>query len=179
MDGFAGLLLGGGLDLNPRLYSQEKHPDADEPNDARDAMELRLLEEALTRGLPVLAICRGMQLFNVARGGSLVQHIAATDLHRVYPDDRGAPAHEVAIAEDSKLARALGTTRAFVNSRHHQAVDRVGDGLVVTARSDDGMIEALELPGSPYALAVQWHPEDQAPRDSVQRRLFQSFKSAL
>lgn len=178
MSEFAGLVLAGGIDVNPRLYGQERHPESDEPNDARDALELRLLNEALARDLPVLAICRGMQLFNVARGGTLAQHIAATSMHRVYPEDRGTPAHEITVSEGSRLASILGTTHVQVNSRHHQAVDQSGNGLIVTSRAPDNLIESLELPEARFAIGVQWHPEDQT-RDPIQRRLFQHFHQSL
>lgn len=174
-----GLLLSGGLDLNPHLYGQEMHAEADEPNDARDRLELDLLRDALDRDLPVLAICRGMQLFNVAHGGSLDQHMAAHALHQQRPADKSTPAHEIEIAPESKLADILETSHASVNSRHHQAVDRVGAGLVVSARAQDGAVEALEVPARRFAIAVQWHPEDQAPRDAVQRRLFEKFAEAV
>jgi putative glutamine amidotransferase len=170
-----GLLLSGGLDLNPALYGQDKHPEADEPNDARDRMEMGLLHEALERDVPVLAICRGMQLFNVEHGGTLQQHMTG---HQLHPEDRGEPAHGVNVEAGSRLAAILGGDRAAVNSRHHQAVDRVGEGLVVSARAEDGTVEALERADKRFAVAVQWHPEDQAAGDAVQRRLFEEFVKA-
>ena len=173
-----GLLLSGGIDLNPALYGQEKHPAADEPNDTRDRLEMNLLRAAMETDLPVLAICRGMQLFNVEHGGSLDQHIRARGTHQRHPEDRGEPAHEVAVEPGSKLASILGGTTAAVNSRHHQAVDRVGEKLVVSARAGDGTVEGLERPDKRFAVAVQWHPEDQAPKDAVQRKLFEEFVKA-
>jgi putative glutamine amidotransferase len=173
-----GLLLSGGFDLNPALYGQERHPEADEPNDARDRLELGLLHQAMEKDLPVLAICRGMQLFNVEHGGTLQQHMTGHEAHRVHPEDRGEPAHEVTVEAGSKLAAIVGGSTAAVNSRHHQAVDRVGDGLVVSARAEDGTVEALERADKRFAVAVQWHPEDQAAGDAVQRRLFEEFVKA-
>lgn len=178
MEGLDGLLLSGGYDLNPALYGQERHPEADEPNDARDRLEQNLLKQALDKDLPVLAICRGMQLFNVAHRGTLHQHMALHAAHRLHPENRGEPGHAVEMKAGSKLAAILGGDTAAVNSRHHQAVDRVGEGLVVSARAQDGTVEALERPDKRFAVAVQWHPEDQAPGDAVQRRLFEEFVKA-
>ena len=118
--------------------------------------------EALNGGLPLLAICRGMQLFNVARGGTLIQHLPSTETHRVKKagDEPGrhSAAHTVRVAGGTQLASIMGEGEHAVNSRHHQAVDRLGDGLVVSAVSSDGVIEAMEMPAHPFAVAVQWHP---------------------
>lgn len=179
MEGLDGLLLSGGIDVNPKLYGQERHPLADEPNDLRDDMESRLLKEALEQDLPVLAICRGMQLFNVAHGGTLDQHIEAHEEHRQSGADKSRPVHEVNVTAGSRLAAMLGDEEAAVNSRHHQAVQRVGKNLVVSARAPDGTVEALERPDKRFAVAVQWHPEDQAVGgDPAQRRLFEEFAAA-
>jgi putative glutamine amidotransferase len=174
-----GLVLSGGIDVNPALYGQKLHPEADEPDDTRDSTELTLLKEALDRDVPVLAICRGMQLFNVAHGGTLAQHIEETGTHRRYDKPKPEPVHVAEVQPGSRLA---GITRAGpvrVNSRHHQAVAEVGDGLVVSARAEDGVVEGVERPDRKFAVAVQWHPEDQAATDPVQAKLFADFARSL
>jgi gamma-glutamyl-gamma-aminobutyrate hydrolase PuuD len=178
LGGLNGLLLAGGTDLAPDLYGQEPHPQAGPPDRERDALEIRLLGEALRRDLPVLAICRGMQLFNVCHpGGTLIQHLEG---HSVRGDDSSRPVHPVAIQPGTRLAQILGEAALEVNSRHHQAVDRVGGGLVVSAQSSgDRVVEALERPDRRFALAVQWHPEDQYRRFPIHARLFQAFADAL
>lgn len=162
-----GLVLSGGTDLDPNLYGQrERHALAQEPDVERDALEQRLLLDALSAHLPVLAICRGMQLFNVAHaGGTLVQHIEG---------HKGE--HQIAIAAGTRLAEIFGAGTRPVNSRHHQAIGRVGEGLIVSATSPDGVIEGLERSDQRFAIAVQWHPEDMMPE---QRRLFEAFREAL
>lgn len=178
--GMQGLLLSGGTDLNPARYGASPHPGNEIPDDARDELETRLLAEALAANLPVLAICRGMQLFNVAHGGTLIQHLENAAAHQVHGSDPAQPAHPILVEPDSRLGAILGEGAHSVNSRHHQAVERVGAGLRVTARSTpDGVIEALERDDRRFALAVQWHPEDQARRDAEQRKLFQAFAEAL
>jgi putative glutamine amidotransferase len=177
--GLDGLLLSGGVDLNPELYGQARRPTADEPNDARDRTELNLLHQALDRDLPVLAICRGMQLFNVAHGGTLEQHIEEAVIHQRHDLPKPEPVHVAEVAPESKLAEITGASKVAVNSRHHQAVEKLGEGLVVSARSADGVIEAVERPDRKFAVAVQWHPEDQAPTDPVQAKLFADFARSL
>lgn len=163
--GGMGLVLTGGTDLDAAMYGAERIAAADEPDRERDAMEQRLLREALERDLPVLAICRGMQLFNVIHAGTLLQHIEG---HKT--------PHEVTVEADTKLAGIFSAGARPVNSRHHQAVDRVGRGLMVSARAADGVIEGLERSDRRFAVAVQWHPEDLMPQD---RRLFEAFGEAL
>jgi putative glutamine amidotransferase len=179
LDGLDGLVLSGGIDLNPKLYGEERHPQGDEPLDARDAMELALLHAALEKDMPVLAICRGMQLMNVALGGSLQQHIEAIDVHRRYGLAKPLPVHTVNVEAGTRLAEILGSGEVHVNSRHHQAVSRVGDGLTVSARAADGLVEGIELPGKRFAVGVQWHPEDQAATDPRQANLFGAFARAV
>lgn len=180
--GLDGLLLTGGRDVDPKLYGQEPVHETQKPNPARDRMEMGLLGEALDRELPVLAICRGLQLFNVYKGGTLVQHLKG-DPHR--PPERpksdpAKPMHEVSVAPDTKLAAILGHGLHAVNSRHHQAVDKLGPGLQISAKSlKDGIVEGLELPEKEFALAVQWHPEDQVPGDETQLKLFRAFAAAV
>ena len=166
LDGM-GLVLSGGTDLDPAIYGAEAQASTEEPDRERDAMELGLLREALERDTPVLAICRGMQLFNVAHGGTLLQHIEG---HRT-PQTR----HGVTVAAGTALAKIFGAGERQENSRHHQAVGVVGRGLVVSARAADGVVEGIERAGRRFAVAVQWHPED-LPED---RALFEAFGQAL
>jgi putative glutamine amidotransferase len=179
LEGIEGLVLSGGLDLNPALYGQSPHPEAEVPNDARDETELVLLRMALKADLPVLAICRGMQLFNVAAGGTLHQHIDQCATHRRYDLEKRIPVHEVEVASGTHLAAILGDGPAMVNSRHHQAVAQVGAGLTVSAVAPDGVVEGIEMPGKRFAVAVQWHPEDQAPHDPIQAKLFTAFANSV
>ncbi|MBS1828932.1 MAG: gamma-glutamyl-gamma-aminobutyrate hydrolase family protein [Acidobacteria bacterium] len=175
LHGLDGLLIAGGTDLNPSLYQQASHPENETPDDERDAMEIRLLRLALQSDLPVLCICRGLQLFNVALGGDLLQHLDQTPLHR----QRGVTdAHPVDIVPGTKLAAITGPQSFYVNSRHHQAAGRIAPELIVSARSADGIVEGLELPGPRFALAVQWHPEDRVPDRAEDTALFREFAVA-
>jgi gamma-glutamyl-gamma-aminobutyrate hydrolase PuuD len=171
MEGLDGLLLAGGTDVDPDLYGESAAPETDEPDVVRDCLELMLLNQALDRDLPVLGICRGIQLFNVALGGSLVQHV---DGHK-QPKVRDA--HAVSIAPGTRLAAILTSGEYLVNSRHHQCAGRPGESLVVSATAPDGVIEALESPEHRFALAVQWHPE--ARLDGPDLKLFEAFARAL
>jgi len=180
LNGLRGLLLSGGTDVNPARYGGTPHPANEAPDDERDELEAGLLKEALGSDLPVLAICRGMQLFNVVHGGTLIQHLDNSAVHRVRGNDPALPVHEIAVEPGSRLASILGEGVHTVNSRHHQAVERIGAGLTVSARSSpDGVIEALERTDRAFALAVQWHPEDQVLRDPSQRALFEAFARVL
>lgn len=180
LGGLSGLVLSGGTDLNPARYGAAPVAGNEPPDDERDAMEAGLLAEALAADLPILAICRGLQLFNVEHGGTLIQNLDNCEVHVVRDDDPARAVHEIRVEPDSRLAAILGEGVHGVNSRHHQAAGRVGAGLRVTARSTpDGVIEALERVDRRFALAVQWHPEDQARRDAAQRKLFLAFAEAL
>jgi putative glutamine amidotransferase len=166
LDSLDGLIICGGKDVNPARYGQVPHPTTDEPRLDRDALEDALLRAALERDLPFLGICRGAQIFNVVRGGTLIQH-----LPDVIGDDRyqkGGGVFSTIPAEvspGSKLAEVLGgTAPVAAEVYHHQAIDEVGEGLTVSARTADGVIEAVELSDKPFALAVQWHPEE-SPED--------------
>ena len=180
--GLDGLVLSGGRDVDPRQYGQEPAPETQKPNPARDRMEMGLLGEALDRDLPVLAICRGLQLLNVYKGGTLVQHLKG-DPHR--PPERprtdpAKPVHDVRVAADTRLAAILGAGQHPVNSRHHQAVDKLGAGLRISATSvNDGIVEGIELPDKEFVVAVQWHSEDQAAGDETQMKLFRAFAAAV
>ena len=157
----AGLVLSGGIDVDPRLYGQRRHPETDWHHPFRDRYELALLEEALRRDMPVLGICRGHQLLNVIMGGKLIQHIPG-DSHRAEPEPpRRSAWHEVTLAAGSRLAGILGEGRIRVNSRHHQGVapEMVASGLRATAVSPDGLVEAMEGERQRWLVSVQWHPE--------------------
>ncbi|MGI9076179.1 MAG: gamma-glutamyl-gamma-aminobutyrate hydrolase family protein [Gemmatimonadaceae bacterium] len=158
------LVLTGGEDVDPARYHAVAHPLLGPTNAARDATEIALVLAARARKLPVLAICRGIQLLNVALGGTLVQHLPAERPGSVDHDPRSsrhARVHNVVLDRGSRLAAALGETHIRVNSFHHQALDRVADGLSVVGRAPDGVIEGVEWSGDDWwALAVQWHPEE-------------------
>jgi gamma-glutamyl-gamma-aminobutyrate hydrolase PuuD len=142
-----------------------------------DDFEIALLDAAVATGTPVLAICRGLQVLNVAMGGSLDQHLPDQDglIPHGVPNGGEGATHEISAAAGSRLASALGADVAYGRSHHHQAVARVGDGLVVTATAPDGVVEGLELDGSTWCVAVQWHPEETAATDATQQRLFDSL----
>jgi len=177
--GLQGLVLSGGTDVNPARYGRMPQADNDAPDDPRDEMETALLAEALAADLPVLAICRGMQLFNVAHQGTLVQNLDNSAAHAVRGDDPALAAHDIVIEPGTLLASILGEGLHAVNSRHHQAVENAGAGLRIAARSaGDGVIEAMERTDRAFALAVQWHPEDMARRDAGQMKLFDAFAEA-
>jgi putative glutamine amidotransferase len=173
LDSLDGLLLTGGADINPKRYGQERGPETNEPDDDRDELEIRLLREALAADLPVLAICRGLQLFNVVCGGTLIQHLPSSDRHKQ------KSLHEIRVASNTRLAEIIGAGEHQVNSRHHQAVDRKADMLIESAVAPDGVIEALELPGAAFAVAVQWHPEDRIAVNPADRKLFEAFAAAM
>jgi putative glutamine amidotransferase len=167
-----GLLLPGGTDVDPALYGEAREPGTDEPDQARDALELAAARAAAERGLPVLGICRGQQLLNVANGGTLTQHL---DDHRQTPDlPRDAVSHPVRVTPGSALHRAAGADTVEVNSLHHQAIDRLAHGLRTTAESLDGVIEAVESEDG-LVVGVQCHPESLAGGGGWSRRLFEDF----
>ncbi len=175
-----GLLLSGGEDVAPALYGEVPRPWLGRVDDARDHAELGLVRLWVTTGKPLLAICRGHQVLNVALGGTLSQDILAeipSALDHTYVPSRpmGYLAHRVTLAPDSQLAEILGQTMLEVNSAHHQAVKRPGDGMRVVAHAPDGINEATELTGHPFCLSVQWHPEAMLGTSETMRPLFETF----
>jgi putative glutamine amidotransferase len=182
-DGLDGLLLSGGEDIHPALYGAELSPHCYPPSRERDLFELALFAAARQRELPVLGICRGIQLVNVGMGGTLYQDLPAERPSEIAHDAgsaRDARTHAVRLAAGSRAAQALGATELRVNSFHHQAVDRLAPGLIATGWSDDGVIEAAEGPGDgPWLLTVQWHPEEMhAEAKAPERGLFRALVEA-
>ena len=159
LDLLDGLLLSGGSDIDPAIYGAARHPETKPAPEPRDRFEIALARAALERDMPVLGICRGMEVLNVALGGTLEQHIANLGLHRHTAGAFGD--HEVELEPGSLAARAAGAERLVVKSHHHQGIDRLGEGLVVTGHAlPDGLIEAVELPERRFALGTLWHPEE-------------------
>jgi putative glutamine amidotransferase len=159
LDAVDGVLFSGGSDLDPELYDQEPHPATSGVVAERDRAELALLEAALARDMPVLAVCRGSQVLNIARGGDLVQHlpdIVGDEKHKHTPGTFAD--HDVTLEPGTRLAGLLGE-RAPVKSHHHQGIGRLGEGLRVAAYAEDGTVEAVEDPSHRFAFGVLWHPE--------------------
>lgn len=178
-----GLFLPGGEDIDPANYGAERHDLLGATDKERDRTELLLTRWAVEKGMPVLGVCRGAQMINVACGGSLHQDILSErpDLakHDYFPPsfERFRISHRIDIEADSRLANALGQVHE-VNSMHHQGIDRIGFGLRVVARADDGLPEAVEAPALPYVVGVQWHPEELAKTDQMSANLFYDFVRA-
>ena len=176
LDGLWGLCLSGGPDLHPSCYGAEPHPQLGPTEPPLDAFEIALLRAAEARDMPVLAICRGLQVLNVARGGSLVQDLPTERPSEI--DHRqglsGATATHDVTLEDSLTARCLGVREARVNSFHHQAVDRLGSGLRAVGWASDGVIEAIEATDRAFTVGVQWHAESMV-RSPEQDRLLAAF----
>lgn len=179
IDTLDGLLLAGGDDCDPAVYGEERHPTVEPMDERRQANDLSLAKLARDRGIPTLGICLGVQVMNIAAGGTLIQDIESqhqTEIEHVSePEDRAR--HDVLIESDTRLAKILGAREINVNSSHHQAIRGIGDGLRVTASAPDGIIEGLEDPKHPFYVGVQWHPEDMPGEDSA-RRIFGAFVEA-
>ena len=165
-------VIGGGTDIDPALYREQRAAETEDPDTLRDAMESAVLQQALAADQPVLAICRGLQMFQVVHGGVLAQHIE----HHVSPGVHDA--HEVTVTPGSRLQAITGQPRFAVNSRHHQAAGATPAGLTVSARAADGTVEALERTDRRFALAVQWHPEDRVRSSAADAALFAAFAAA-
>ncbi len=181
------VFLPGGADIDPVSYGTAPHPMCDKTDRDRDRVEVALARWAIADGKPVLGVCRGMQLVNIAAGGTLYQDLATQYPNGIKHDyfpfggrghTRDFLAHEIRIVEDSRLARLFGPGPIKVNSMHHQGVRTLGGGLVATAHAPDGVIEAAELPGDQFVLGVQWHPEDLTDCEPCMRRLFEAFVEA-
>lgn len=175
LEAVRGLVLTGGEDVAPERYGATPHPRLGDVDSIRDAAEIALIEAARARRLPILAICRGIQILNVALGGTLYQDLDSERPGPV-PHAGARSLHPVRVERGSLLARTLGTERATVNSRHHQAIRDLAPGLKAVAWADDGIIEGAESSdaGDPWTVAVQWHPED-----STERALFDGFARAV
>jgi putative glutamine amidotransferase len=179
------LVLTGGGDVDPKLYGEARHDTFEAAETGRDDFEIALARAAVAKGIPLLAICRGMQVLNVALGGTLIQDVPTQvpgALEHSVPQPRHHIAHEVWVSKGSQLSTLLadhmedGET-CHVNSRHHQSVKQAAKGFEVTATSPDGVIEAMEMPGAPFCVAVQWHPENFW-RTGEFRELFEGLVSA-
>lgn len=179
-----GLLFPGGVDVDPSYYGEELHPGLGQVDSSLDEAELVLARWALADQMPLLAICRGIQLLNVAAGGSLYQDLPAQFPGALshacsapdYPRDHRA--HAVHIVPGSRLAAIFGTPELMTNSRHHQAVKDPAPGFAVTARAPDGVIEGIEKADAPFVVGVQWHPESMAAADPQMLALFKAFVAA-
>ncbi len=179
LDLVAGVVVTGGGDVDPALYGQAPHPTVEGVSQTRDSYEASVIELAMARELPILLICRGLQLFNVVKGGTLVQDIPITGPVHSQKRPRHEVTHAVNLTPGSKLAQVLGGERVMTNSMHHQAVDRPGEGIIPVAWAEDGVVEGFEVPGyRPWLLGVQWHPEELTPQDDAARSLFAAFLEA-
>jgi putative glutamine amidotransferase len=177
-----GILFTGGSDLDPAIFNGTPHPRVYDVDPDRDALEIALARHAAGTGRPFLGICRGAQAVNVALGGTLytdiTDQVPGALRHDWYPDiPRGYRAHPVALDPSSQLAGILGTIHPQVNSLHHQGLQHIGAGLAVTGQAPDGIVESVELPGHPFGIAVQWHPE-WLQDDPAMRALFRAFIEA-
>jgi putative glutamine amidotransferase len=184
-DRLDGLFIAGGVDMDPSSYGGERTEHCGNTDLPRDRVEMLLARWAVEADLPMLGVCRGMQVMNVVAGGSLHQdcadEIPTAGKHDYFPTQghaRDYIAHDVEVASGSRLAATLGEGRVGVNSMHHQAVRRLGDGLQVTAVAPDGVIEAIEDPRRAFHVGVQWHPEMLVEKDAGTRRLFEAFVEA-
>ncbi len=186
-----GLLLPGGIDIHPDYYHEKKHPETNCDDDkVRDQFERSLFKEAMEKDIPVFGICRGIQIMNIAMGGSLYQHIPdhiPEFLPPLFPDFpihkkyRADTQHDIKITAGSRLSQITGESTAEVNSSHHQAVKVIGDELVVTAQSKDGIIEAIEYRSDQFVIGVQYHPERMLQESELRehaKKLFEEFIKA-
>ncbi|QGG49107.1 gamma-glutamyl-gamma-aminobutyrate hydrolase family protein [Heliorestis convoluta] len=176
-----GLVLSGGGDVDPIYYHQQPHAALGEVDPERDRLDFAVLAQALQRKMPVLAICRGLQVLNIARGGTLIQDIPRqkpSALRHQQKSPRWHKSHNIDIVERSQLHQIYRNGTGQVNSFHHQAIDRLGKGLQAVAHSADGIVEAIEGQGESFIMAVQWHPEDLFRNDQEAKALFRLFAEA-
>jgi putative glutamine amidotransferase len=181
LDSVQGLILSGGPDVHPKRYGEEPMAGLGEVDEALDAMELMAAGLALERDIPILGICRGIQVLNIALGGTLYQDIPSQvpdSLCHNPKTDKAVNTHTVRIEVRSRLRRIFGKSEIWVNGKHHQALKESAPGLVVTARARDGVIEAVEHPDKRYVIGVQWHPEGTWRDDACSKKLFRSFLHA-
>ncbi|MBM3214076.1 gamma-glutamyl-gamma-aminobutyrate hydrolase family protein [Candidatus Poribacteria bacterium] len=175
-----GILLVGGGDINPSRYGAQRHPSVYSTDDERDELEVSLTRAFIDAGKPILGICRGIQMLNVALHGDLIQHLPDVRVQDI--DHAGFPSppgwHAVTLEPDSLAAKVFQQAAFDVTTWHHQAVGKLGDGLRVVGAAPDGIVEAVELPDHPWCLGVQWHPEIDAGVDPTQQRLFTRFVAA-
>lgn len=171
-----GLLLPGGADVSPAMYGQTPIKECGKPNEIRDKAEPEILNAFLKTGKPIFAICRGTQLLNVVKGGTLKQDIKSEQTYK-HSDflSRASSIHGVNIERKSMLFDIMKRESIDVNSMHHQVIDKVGNGLKVTAKSSDGFVEAIELENHPFCIGVQWHPEHMSKKSELQQSLFNAF----
>jgi len=177
----SGLLLSGGPDVNPKFYGEQPLPGMGEIDEVLDGMELTAARLALEADLPVFGVCRGIQVMNVAMGGTLYQDIATHvpgAIHHRQTAAKDVTTHKIRVEPDSILRSVIKRRNIWVNGKHHQAVKDVADGLTVSARAPDDVIEAVEAPAKTFVLGVQWHPEANWQTETPSRRLFQAFVSA-
>jgi len=178
-----GVFLTGGVDVDPSQYGEDRHPLCGRTDPDRDAIELMLLRHAVGRTLPVLAVCRGIQILNVNCGGTLYQDVTAQvpsalkhdHFPTIHQPSRSYLAHEISVDRSTRLGSILGADSAPVNSMHHQAIKALAPGLKASAFAPDGIIEAVEGTGEQFIVAVQWHPEELAETQPGMKRLFESF----
>jgi len=180
-----GVFIAGGVDVDPSSYGDERHESCGRTDLPRDAVEMMFTRWALDEGKPLLGVCRGMQVMNVVRGGTLYQDCTeqyeGSIKHDYFPNAgfaRDFLAHDITVAAGSRLHASFGQSRVMINSMHHQGIKKLGDGLIPTAYSSDGLIEAVETGNGAFAVGVQWHPEMLIDQDAGTRSLFTAFIDA-
>ncbi|MCL2589208.1 MAG: gamma-glutamyl-gamma-aminobutyrate hydrolase family protein [Oscillospiraceae bacterium] len=172
----SGVLISGGADIAPYHYQEFPHKEAGIPIPERDAFELELCKKAIERDIPLLGVCRGAQILNVALGGNLIQHIENDEGHRFNPHAyKHVYVHEVELRSGSKLYELLNIQKLPVNSWHHQCVDRLGTGILFSSKSPNGIVESIEVEGKNFAIGVQWHPEELFDVDEKHASIYREF----
>jgi putative glutamine amidotransferase len=178
LDRIAGLLLSGGPDIHPKSYHEQPLPELGEVDEDLDRMELEIAKAAFQRNLPILAICRGVQVLNVSRGGTLYQDIPTQvqdSINHLQNVDKTIQTHTICIERKTLLHRIFRKTEIWVNGKHHQAIKDLAPDFVISARATDGIIEAIEHSSKPFVLGVQWHPEGTWEKDPYSKKLFRAF----